>query len=122
MADALKKTKLKTTPAQPRVAAGTTRRPRAERDRLNFRIDARIKQRAEDAALLLGQDLSTFAEAALNEKAQAVIEREERIVLSERDFALFVDAIENPKPVGARLKAAAQDYETVRREQPELNW
>lgn len=121
MADALKKTKAKTTPAKPRVAAAV-RRPRAERDRLNFRIDARIKQRAEDAALLLGQDLSTFAEAALNEKAQAVIEREERIVLSERDFALFVDAIENPQPVGARLKAAAQNYKTVRREQPELNW
>ena len=119
MADALKK--IKTTAKTPR-ALTTPHRPRAERDRINFRIDARIKARAEDAAQILGQDLSTFAESALNEKAQAVIEREERIVLSERDFALFADALENPKPIGARLQAAAENYKAGRREQPELNW
>lgn len=44
------------------------------------------------------------------------------IRLSERDFALFMAAINNPKPPNARLKAAAEDYKIVRREQPELNW
>ena len=96
------------------------RRPRAQRDRINFRVDARIKARAQEAARLLGQDLSTFAESALAEKAQVVIEREERIVLSERDFTLFVSAIENPAPLSSRLKDAAQDYKESRREHPEL--
>lgn len=117
MAEAVKK--IKTTTSS---AASTARRPRAERDRLNFRIDARIKQRAEDAAQLLGQDLSTFAETAINEKAQAVIEREARIVMSERDFARFMDALDNPEPPNDRLKAAAEKYKAVRRQHPELNW
>lgn len=116
MADTLKKSK--TSP--PKTVA--PRRPRAERDRLNFRVDARIKARAEEAALLLGQDLSTFAESALDEKAQAVIAREEKLVLSERDFALFLEAIDNPKPASDRLKDAAQKFKTTQRAHPELNW
>ena len=118
MADGLKKSE--TTPSRPR-SAGAPRRPSAERERLNFRLDPRIKQRAEDAAALLGQDLSTFAESALDEKAQAVIEREERLVLSERDFERFVDSLSNPKPAGARLKAAAEEYKTQSRRHPEAN-
>ncbi len=118
MADTLKKKPSSPKPQSP----GATRRPRAERDRLNFRIDARIKQRAEDAALLLGQDLSTFAESALDEKAQAVIAREEKIVLSERDFARFLDALDNPRPVSDRLKDAAQKFKATSRQHPELNW
>ena len=44
------------------------------------------------------------------------------IILSERDFALFTQAIENPPPVSARLKAAAAAYKAMRREHPEGNW
>ena len=97
-------------------------RPRAARDRVHFRIDARIKERAQNAATLLGQDFSTFAESALDEKAREIIEREEKIVLSERDFALFSEAIANPQPVGARLREAAEKYNAIRRDHPELNW
>ncbi len=100
----------------------TPRRPRAERDRLHFRIDARIKQRAEEAARILGQDLSTFAEIALDEKAQAVVAREETLVLSERAFARFVEAIENPAPPNQQLRDAAASFKATRRQQPELNW
>ena len=67
MAKALKKSTTKTPEA-------TSRRRPMQRDRLSCRIDPKIKQRAEDAALLLGQDLTAFTESALNEKAQAVIE------------------------------------------------
>lgn len=104
------------------AAPATKRRPRAERDRLNFRLDARIKQRAEDAALLLGQDLSTFAESALDEKAQAVLEREEKIVLSERDFERFLDAIDNPQPPTEKLREAMKQFQAISRDHPELNW
>ena len=119
MAGTLKKSK---TTVQKPVADSAPRHPRGERDRLNFRIDARIKQRAENAAMLLGQDLSTFAETALDEKAQTVIEREQRILLSERDFARFVEALDNPEPPNDRLKAAAAEYKTTRHQHPELNW
>ncbi len=95
---------------------------RVQRARLECRISTTVKQKAEEAATLLGQDLTAFTESALNEKAEAVIKREEKLIMSKRDFAIFVEAIENPKPVGARLKAAAEEYKTVRRNQPELNW
>lgn len=118
MADALKKSETSPSkrhqPKAPRRAAG-------ERERLNFRLDPRIKRRAEDAAALLGQDLSTFAESALDEKAQAVIEREERLALSERDFARFVESLSAPKPAGARLKAAAEEYKAQSRRHPEAS-
>ena len=119
MADALKKN---TTPAKAPRVTGTTRRPRAERDRLNFRIDARIKQRAEDAAQILGQDLSTFAESALDEKAQAVIEREEKLTLSDRDFEKFVAALNDPPTPTPALVAARQTLRQLREEHPEGNW
>lgn len=44
------------------------------------------------------------------------------IRLSARDFTLFIAAMNNPKSPGPRLKAAAEEYKTVRRAQPELNW
>ena len=106
------------TPPQGRRASQRT----SVRDRLSCRIDPKIKQRAEEAATLLGQDLTAFTETALNEKAQAVIEREERIVLSERDFVRFVEALDNPKPVSAKLKEAAAQYKAIQRQHPERNW
>ena len=125
MANVVKKTTTKTIAKskQPTLATSATPHRRGtQRDRLSCRIDPKIKQRAEEAATLLGQDLTAFTETALNEKAQAVIEREEKILLSARDFAHFKEAIENPQPPNNRLKAAAEEYKAVRRQQPELNW
>jgi hypothetical protein len=38
-------------------------------------------------------------------------EFDQKIVLSERDFAMFVDAINNPKPPTPELIAAMREYE-----------
>ena len=78
--------------------------------RLNCRVSARIKHRAEEAAAILGQSITDFTESALADKAQAVIERNERIILSERDFARFVAAIENPPEPTEELKALMAEY------------
>ncbi len=91
--------------------------------RWSCRIDPRIKQRAEEAAALLGQSITDFTESALEEKAQAVFERFERIVVSERDFAAFVAAIQAPpKPPTPELLAAAAEYKRRRAQEPEGNW
>lgn len=55
-----------------------------------------------------------------NEKKDALVDSP--IVLSERDFAHLMAATQHPAPPGARLKAAAQEYNTVRHAHPELNW
>ena len=84
-----------------------------ETARLNCRVDARIKQRAEEAARLLGQSITDFTEAALAEKAQAVFERAGRIELSERDFDRFVEAINRPAAPTPALQEAAEEYRRV---------
>ncbi len=78
--------------------------------RVNCRVNARVKQQAAEAASLLGQSMTDFTESALAEKAQAVLERQERIILSERDFARFVAHIEKADAPTSELRAAMADY------------
>jgi uncharacterized protein (DUF1778 family) len=95
---------------------------RTVRDRLNCRIDGRIKARAEEAALVLGQDLTAFTEMALDEKAQKVLDREERIVLSERDFDRFVEIINAATPPTPSLVEARKAYRKLQAEFPDNNF
>jgi len=89
--------------------------------RLSCRVSRRIKRRAEEAAALLGQSMTDFTESALADKAQAVLDEHERIVLSERDFARFVASIESPKEPSGRLRTAWNEYEQLKAAQPESN-
>ena len=89
--------------------------------RLSCRVSARIKSRAEEAAAVLGQSMTDFTEAALADKAQAVLDQHERIILSERDFARFVASLENPEPPTEQLLKAMADYQKLKVEHPECN-
>jgi uncharacterized protein (DUF1778 family) len=89
--------------------------------RLSCRVSVRIKQKAEEAASLLGQSMTDFTEAALADKAQAVLEQHERIAVSDRDFARFVQLIEAPKPPTPRLQEAMAEYRKLKAENPESN-
>lgn len=79
--------------------------------RLNVRITPEIKARIQRAADLLGQDLTEFTSNTLNHHAQEIIENYEQIVLSEKDFAFFVEALERPaqKP-SKRSRKALKEY------------
>src|SRR5271165_1712478 len=87
--------------------------------RLSCRVSARIKNRAEEAAAVLGQSITDFTEAALADKAQAVLDQNERILLSERDFARFVASLESPEPPTEKLRKAMADYQQLKAEHPE---
>ena len=98
----------------------TTAVPTAtEYARLSCRVQTRIKRQAEDAAALLGQSITDFTESALAEKAQTVLERHERIVLSERDFARFVNLLDNPPPPTPELRQAMAEYQSQKTAPPE---
>lgn len=90
--------------------------------RLSCRVNPRIKQRAEAAAALLGQSMTDFTEAALQEKAEAVLEQIQRIQLSERDFERFFEAVNSSALPTQSLAAAMQEYERQRALEPEGNW
>ncbi len=83
-------------------------------DRINCRVDPRIKARAEEAARVLGQSITAFTETALAEKAQSVLAEQERIVLSEAQFARFVEILDDPAPPTPALKRAMEGYKATK--------
>jgi len=81
---------------------------RTRGSRLGFRVDAATKKLVARAAALERRSLTDFCLRALTEATQATITRHETIVLSERDRAVFFDAlVHSPRP-NARLKRAFQ--------------
>ena len=90
--------------------------------RLNCWISGPIKKRAEDAARMLGQSITTFTEMALAEKAEDVFARLGTIRLSERDFDLFVRTINSDMEITPKMKQAAEEYKQFRRDNPNSNW
>lgn len=88
-------------------------------DRINCRISPTIKQRAEAAAQALGQSITAFTETALAEKAHSVLAEQERIFLSERDFARFVEILEDPSPPSPALVKAMRDYQKTKAAHPD---
>jgi uncharacterized protein (DUF1778 family) len=88
-------------------------------NRINCRISPAIKKQAEAAAQVLGQSITAFTETALAEKAQSVLAEQERIVLSERDFARFVEILNDPAPPAPALVRAMREYEALREAHPD---
>jgi uncharacterized protein (DUF1778 family) len=88
-------------------------------NRLNCRISPLIKQQAEAAARALGLSITAFTETALAEKAQHVLAEQERIVLSEAQFARFVEILEDKTPPTSALQKAMQKYQATKAAHPE---
>ena len=79
---------------------------RARAFRLGFRVDAETKRLVERAAALEHRSLTDFCLTALAEATHAAILRHESLLLSERDRAVFFDALVHPPKPNARLKRA----------------
>jgi uncharacterized protein (DUF1778 family) len=83
--------------------------PRAPIDnnkRMNLRVRPEQKAALMRAAALRNTDLTDFVLQPALREAKAVIEKAERIVLSERDSLMVLDLLENPPAPNARLHAA----------------
>ena len=87
--------------------------------RINCRVSSIIKQRAEEAAEVLGQSITAFTETALAEKAQGVLADQERIVVSETQFARFVQILEDSTPPAPALVRAMQGYKATKAVHPD---
>ena len=77
----------------------------------NIRMAVENKLKVERAARVANQSLTEFAEAAVVQRAEEVLERQERILLSDRDFERFVQL----------MTAEAAPTETALREAAEFN-
>ena len=82
----------------------------ADSSRIELRIDATAKAKLARAAALQHVDLTAFILRAALPAAETVIERAERITLSERDSLRVLDLLENPPPPNGKLRRAAAAF------------
>ena len=82
-------------------------RPKA---RLDFRLNVEAKEIIEQAAFVSGKTVSEFAVSTLLESAQEILDQQQTIRMSNRDFDAFLEAIEADLEPGEALKQAAERY------------
>jgi uncharacterized protein (DUF1778 family) len=91
--------------------ARTVKRDRRVRDeRLGFRVDEPTKALIERAALLERRKLTDFCMTALTDAARRTIAEHERLVMSDRDRAVFFDTLVNPPTPSERLRRAFAEH------------
>lgn len=79
-------------------------------DRLEMRLTPEQKGILERAAAITGQPLTGFALSHLMERAQEILERHHKTVLSRRDWELFLSMLESDVKPNRALRAAARRY------------
>lgn len=88
----------------------------AARARFDLKMDADDKEVVSRAAALMGTTMAGFVRVAAKEKALALLERESRVSLSKRDFAVFTRALNGAFAPNRALKGAlAEARAKVRR-------
>ena len=79
-------------------------------ERLGFRVDESAKALIERAAGLQGRKVTDFCVAALTDAARRTVAEHEALVLSDRDRAVFFDALVHPPAPGERLERAFAEH------------
>lgn len=74
--------------------------------RFDLKMNSEEKEIVARAAALMGTTMAGFVRAAAKEKAMALVDREERITLSQRDFAALGRAIGSAFKPNRALKGA----------------
>jgi uncharacterized protein (DUF1778 family) len=92
------------------MTATTKHDQRLRGERLGFRVDEPTKALIERAAQLEHRKLTDFCMTALIEAARRTIAEHETLILSERDRAVFFDALVNPPAPNERLQRAFAEH------------
>jgi uncharacterized protein (DUF1778 family) len=83
---------------------------RVRAERLGFRVDEATKALIERAAQLERRKVTDFCVTALTDAARRTIAEHETLVLSDRDRAVFFDALVNPLASNERLQRAFAEH------------
>jgi uncharacterized protein (DUF1778 family) len=96
----------------------------AKQDRIGARVPHGVYKTLCRAAELRGATVNQFLVQAALKEAHQVIEQEDLIRLSSRDWNWLLDLMENPPKPNARLKAALQRYQKTRQDDvgTSFNW
>ena len=88
------------------------------RTRIDLRTEPHIKDAVEQAASLVGQNVSDFVTGVLYPYAQDVIEQHRAIRLSQEGSQRLLAALDAPDPPNDALRRAAQRYKARYGEPP----
>ncbi|MGM5631321.1 DUF1778 domain-containing protein [Apibacter raozihei] len=103
----------KSVPLQGRTGRSTTDREE-QQTRFDARLPKRQKELFEKAALLGGyRSLTDFVILTVKEKAEKIIEENEKIIASQADSDIFFDALMKQTSPNKALLNAAREYESL---------
>lgn len=85
-------------------------------ERLEMRLSPEQKRLLERAAALNGQVLASFVRSQLMERAQEIVDRHTRTLLSARDFKRFLELIDRGGEPAPALRAAFRRHSKAHRE------
>lgn len=96
----------------------------AKQDRIGARVPHEVYETLCRAAELSGATVNQFLVQAALKEAQTIIEREDVIRLSPRDWNWLLDLMENPGKPNGKLKAAMKRYMKAKRDDAgtAFNW
>lgn len=77
-----------------------------KQERMHIRLDAVSKQKLEKAANYSHKKLSEFVLTQSLAAAENIINEHEHVILSQTDWSLFLDALENPPARNTKLQDA----------------
>ena len=86
----------------------------AKDERMHLRLDSETKRKLERAAAYAHKSISEFVLGNALKAADRVIEKQEQVTLSGPDWDLFFDALVNPPEPNEKLKAAFQEFRSMK--------
>ena len=95
--------------------------PAKKDDRIYIRTTQSQKQALTQAARVRHLHTTEFVLQVSLRAAEEVIAEAEKILLSERDFARFVELIDNPPAPTPELRADMAEYQRLKAAHPEAN-
>jgi len=96
----------------------------AKQDRIGARVPHEVYETLCRAAELSGATVNQFLVQSALKEAHAIIEREEVIRLTPRDWNCLLGLMDNPPKPNAKLKAALKRYQKARQDDAatSFNW
>lgn len=95
-----------------------------KQDRIGARVPRHVYEKLCHAAELTGATLNQFLVQSALKEAQAIIEREELIKLSAKDWDWLLNLLDNPSEPNAKLKSAITHYQHCQQNDADssFNW
>ena len=84
-----------------------------KQDRIEIRTSQSERKQFEQAACLLGMNLSEFLRRTALEKSSEVIRENNSIILSNEDRDAFLNALQNPPEPNKKLKQAQKYHKKL---------